>query len=195
MSLPRVALLISGGGSNMKTLVEHMQSRAYATPVLVVSNVPGAGGLQKAVDLGVPAKTVDHRAYPKDRTAFEAALIDALEPSKPDVICLAGFMRILSAEFVRRFPGRILNIHPSLLPKYKGLNTHARSLEAGDTLAGCTVHIVTPELDDGPILGQSRVPILAGDTPETLASRVLEQEHILYPECLERFLAENQPTS
>ena len=172
----------------MVSLVRAMTGDFPARPVLVLSNRPDAGGLAKAEGLGVPTAIVDHKPYKGDRAAFEAALNVELETAKPDVICLAGFMRILTPEFSERWRGRILNIHPSLLPKYKGLNTHARALEAGDREAGCSVHEVTGELDGGLILGQARVPILEGDTAETLAARVLEQEHLLYPAVLERFL-------
>jgi phosphoribosylglycinamide formyltransferase-1 len=184
----RVAILISGGGSNMEALIRDMEGNHPARPVLVVSNAPGAGGLARAEALGVPTMVVDHGAYPS-REDFEAALEAALKPAAPDILCLAGFMRVLTEAFVRRWEGRMLNIHPSLLPKYRGLHTHARALEAGDTEAGCTVHLVTPELDDGPILGQARVSIESGDTPETLAARVLPWEHRLYPAVLRRFAA------
>ncbi len=183
----RVAILISGGGSNMVRLVKEMQAGDWAVPVLVASNDPDAGGLKKAADMGVPTAAVDHKPFGKDRAAFEAALLDHIEAAKPDILCLAGFMRILTPEFTRRFEGRMLNIHPSLLPKYKGLHTHARAIEAGDAQAGCTVHLVTAELDDGPILGQARVPVLPDDTPNTLAARVLVEEHRLYPKVLEAF--------
>lgn len=187
--MTRVALLISGGGSNMEALVRDMGRDGHAgRPVLVVSNVPGAGGLAKAAALGVPTATVDHKAYP-DRAAFEAALTEVLERARPDLICLAGFMRVLTPAFVARWAGRMLNIHPSLLPKHPGLNTHARALAAGDAEAGCTVHEVTADLDAGPILGQARVPVLPGDTPATLAARVLEMEHRLYPAVLRRVAA------
>ena len=185
----RVAILISGGGSNMVRLVESMGADHPAEPVLVLSNTPGAGGLEKARALGVPTATVDHRLYKGDRPAFEAALQDAIEDARPDILCLAGFMRILTPGFTGRWTGRMLNIHPSLLPKYRGLHTHGRALDAGDAEAGCTVHEVTAELDDGPILGQARVPILPSDTPDTLAARVLTMEHRLYPEVLRRFAA------
>jgi phosphoribosylglycinamide formyltransferase-1 len=185
----RVAIFLSGGGSNMVRLVEDMTGDHPARPVLVLSNRPDAGGLQKASDLGVATAVVDHRPFGQDRPAFEAALQAALEPHAPDILCLAGFMRVLTAGFVAPWAGHMLNIHPSLLPKYRGLKTHARALAAGDAEAGCTVHEVTPELDDGPLLGQARVPILPGDTPEALAARVLEQEHRLYPAVLRRFAA------
>lgn len=188
MSL-RVAILISGGGSNMVKLVESMEGHHPARPVLVVSNVPGAGGLEKARALGVPTAVVDHRKFLGDRPAFEAALEEELQRARPDILCLAGFMRILTPAFVERRAGLILNIHPSLLPKYPGLDTHARAIAEGDAEAGCSVHLVTGDLDAGPVLGQARVPVLPGDTPETLSARVLEREHVLYPAVLRRFAA------
>jgi phosphoribosylglycinamide formyltransferase-1 len=183
----RVAILISGSGSNMVALVESMKGDHPARPCVVVSNVPGAGGLGKAQALGVPTAVVDHRPFGRNRADFEAALTAELERHAPDIICLAGFMRVLTADFTARWAGRVLNIHPSLLPKYKGLHTHERALAAGDEEAGCSVHEVTAELDGGPILGQARVPVLPGDTAETLAARVLVQEHRLYPAVLARF--------
>lgn len=185
----RVAILISGGGSNMVALARSMTGDHPARPVLVLSNDPQAGGLAKARDLGIPVQAVDHKPFGKDRAAFEAALHDALVAAQPDIICLAGFMRILGADFITAWDGRILNIHPSLLPKYRGLHTHARALEAGDSHHGCTVHQVTAALDDGPVLGQARLAILPGDTPETLAQRLLPLEHALYPAVLRRFAA------
>ncbi|MCJ7872095.1 phosphoribosylglycinamide formyltransferase [Phaeobacter sp. J2-8] len=186
MSL-RVAILISGGGSNMVTLVDSMTGDHPARPCLVLSNKADAGGLDKARARGIPTAVVDHRPFGKDRAAFEAEVQKALEAAQPDIICLAGFMRVLTADFVTRWQGRMLNIHPSLLPKYKGLHTHARAIEAGDSEAGCSVHLVTPELDDGPVLGQARVEIRADDTPVTLAERVLVEEHRLYPDVLRAF--------
>ncbi|MFT4013251.1 MAG: phosphoribosylglycinamide formyltransferase [Paracoccus sp. (in: a-proteobacteria)] len=188
--MKRVAILISGGGSNMVKLVESMTGEHPARAVLVGSNDPQAGGLARAAALGVPTFAVDHRAYKGDRAAFEAALIRPILDARPDILCLAGFMRILTPDFVQAFKGRMLNIHPSLLPKYPGLHTHRRAIEAGDAEAGASVHLVTPELDAGPILGQARVPILPDDTAESLAARVLTQEHRLYPEVLRHF-AEN----
>ena len=172
----------------MVRLVESMTGDHPGRPVVVVSNRPGAGGIARAQALGVPTEVVDHATFSGDRAAFEAALTEALERYTPDVLCLAGFMRVLSETFVTRWDGRILNIHPSLLPKYRGLHTHARALEAGDSEHGCTVHLVTPALDDGPVLGQARVPVLPGDTPESLAARVLVQEHALYPRALHNYL-------
>lgn len=182
----RVAILISGGGSNMVALARDMAGDHPARPCLVVSNVPGAGGLAKAEGLGIATACINHRHY-DGRPAFEAALHDTLTAHAPDILCLAGFMRILTADFVARWEGRMLNIHPSLLPLYKGLDTHERAIAAGDRQAGCTVHEVTAALDDGPILGQARVPIEPGDTPETLAARILPLEHALYPAVLRRF--------
>ena len=185
--MKRVAILISGGGSNMVALLHNMAKDRAAVPVLVASNNPAAQGLDRAVALGVPAAAVDHRAFAGDRAAFEAALLVPLLAARPDIVCLAGFMRVLTPGFVDRFRGRMLNIHPSLLPNYPGLHTHARALAAGDREAGCTVHEVTPVLDDGPILGQARVPVLPGDTEATLGARVLAIEHRLYPAVLRRF--------
>ncbi|MBK1635110.1 phosphoribosylglycinamide formyltransferase [Rhodovulum adriaticum] len=187
--MKRVAILISGSGSNMVALAESMVGDHPARPVLVLSNVPGAGGLAKAEALGIPTALVDHKRFGKDRAAFEAALQAELDKVQPDILCLAGFMRVLTEGFVSFWEGRMLNIHPSLLPKYRGLNTHARAIEAGDAEAGCSVHEVTAELDGGPVLGQARVPILQGDTADTLAARVLPMEHRLYPAVLRRYAA------
>lgn len=189
MSHKRVAILISGGGSNMVSLLESMTGDHPARPCLVLSNNADAGGLAKASAAGVATAVVDHSPFQGDREAFEAELVKPVFEAGADIVCLAGFMRVLTAGFVSQFEGRTLNIHPSLLPKYKGLHTHSRALEAGDAEHGCTVHEVTPRLDDGPILGQARVPVLAGDTPDTLAARVLVEEHKLYPAVLRRFAA------
>jgi phosphoribosylglycinamide formyltransferase-1 len=190
----RVAIFISGGGSNMEKLIESMTGDHPARPCLVLSNEPGAGGLAKAAAHDVPTAIVPHRDHGADRSAFEAALSQALAPHRPDIICLAGFMRKLTAGFVNPWQGAMLNIHPSLLPKYRGLHTHARALEAGDRQHGCTVHEVTPALDDGPILGQARLAIGAEDTPQSLAERVLVLEHRLYPAVLRRFITgEKEP--
>jgi phosphoribosylglycinamide formyltransferase-1 len=186
----RVAILISGAGSNMIRLVQDMADPDHpARPVLVLSNDPLAGGLARAAALGVPVAVVDHRPFKGDRPAFEERLQAELARATPDIVCLAGFMRVLTGGFVGHWQGRMLNIHPSLLPKYRGLHTHARALAEGDTEHGCTVHQVTAELDDGPVLGQARVPVRPGDTADTLAARVLEQEHRLYPAVLRRFAA------
>jgi phosphoribosylglycinamide formyltransferase-1 len=180
-------ILISGGGSNMLRLVESMTGAHPARAVLVASNDASAAGLDAAARLGVPTAAIDHRPFGRDRAAFEAELLKPILAAAPDILCLAGFMRVLTPEFVARFEGRMLNIHPSLLPRYPGLHTHARALAAGDPQAGCTVHEVTPVLDTGPILGQARVPVLPGDTEASLAARVLAAEHRLYPAVLRRF--------
>ncbi len=171
----------------MVTLAQSMQGDHPARPVLVLSNNPQAKGLERAAAMGIPTAAVDHRPFKGDRAAFEAALLQPLLEARPDVLCLAGFMRILTGGFIERFHGRMLNIHPSLLPKYPGLNTHQRALDAGDAQAGCSVHEVIADLDAGPILGQATVPVLPDDSADTLAARVLEQEHRLYPAVLRRF--------
>lgn len=181
MSRTRVGVLISGRGSNMSALIA-----AAAAPdcpfeiALVLSNKPDAGGLTAASEAGVVARCIDQRDFPKDREGHERALDAALREAGCEVIALAGYMRVLTPFLVGAWEGRMINIHPSLLPKYPGLDTHQRALDAGDLEAGCTVHLVTEGVDEGPILGQARVPILAGDDAHTLASRVLIQEHQLY---------------
>ena len=172
----------------MVALIRSMTGQHPARPVLVLSDREDAAGLEKARALGVPAAPVPRTSYP-DRAAFEAALQTALDGADADLLCLAGFMRILSAEFVARWEGRILNVHPSLLPRHSGLDTHARALAAGDAEAGCTVHEVTAALDAGPILGQARVRVEADDTPTSLAARVLAAEHRFYPAVLARVAA------
>ena len=189
MSHKRVAILLSGGGSNMVALLDSMTGDHPARPCLVLSNDANAGGLAKAAARGVPTAAVDHRPFRGDRLAFEAELSKPLRAARPDIICLAGFMRVLTGDFVGQWHGKMLNIHPSLLPKYKGLNTHARALAAGDAEHGCTVHQVTPALDDGPILGQARLRVDPAETAEELAARVLSLEHQLYPAVLRRFAA------
>ena len=159
-----------------------------AAPALVLTNTPDAGVLSKASALGVPTAIVDHRPFKGDRSAFDTELARIISAHDTELICLAGFMRIMTAEFVCSWENRMLNIHPSLLPKYPGLNTHQRAIDAGDKIAGCTVHLVIPKLDAGPILGQREVPILPDDTAQTLAARVLSEEHKLYPETLARFI-------
>jgi len=173
----------------MASLLDSMTGDHPARPVLVLSNRADTGGLEKAAARGVATALVDHRPFAGDRVAFEAELNRHLVAADPDIICLAGFMRVLTEEFTRAWQGRMLNIHPSLLPKYRGLHTHQRAIEAGDAEHGCTVHEVTAELDGGPILGQARLPILPGDTPGTLAARLLPLEHQLYPAVLRRFAA------
>jgi formyltetrahydrofolate-dependent phosphoribosylglycinamide formyltransferase len=184
----RVAIMISGAGSNMAALIEasNRPDSAYAVTV-VISNVPTAGGLATATVVGVDAVTVDSRPYGKDRTAHEAAIQSELERRGIEVVALAGYMRLLTPWLVGRWEGRMVNIHPSLLPLYPGLDTHARAIAARDAEAGCTVHLVTEGVDEGPILAQARVPINADDTPGTLAQRVLRAEHALYPVALDAF--------
>lgn len=181
----RVAILISGSGSNMMALAESMVGDHPARACLVISDVPRVAGFAKAESLDIPTICVNRSRY-GSRAEFEAKLLETLSYYLPDIICLAGFMRILSPNFVALWEGHMLNIHPSLLPLYPGLNTHARAIEAGDAYAGCTVHQVTAALDGGPILGQERVLVQPGDTPETLAARILPLEHKLYPEVLRR---------
>ncbi|MEH3117814.1 MAG: phosphoribosylglycinamide formyltransferase [Methylorubrum populi] len=180
----RVAILISGRGSNMASLIEAARAPDYpAEIVLVLANRPEAGGLARAREAAIPARTVDHKAYP-DRASFDAALQAELEAAGIELIVLAGFMRILTDAFVEAWAGRMINIHPSLLPLFKGTHTHERALEAGMRLHGCTVHYVVPELDAGPIVAQAAVPVLPGDDAEALAARVIVQEHRLYPAAL-----------
>ena len=183
-SLRRVAVLISGRGSNLQALLDAEQD-AYKI-VLVISNVPGVEGLERAQRVGVETLVVDHKRFGKDREAFEREIDAALRARQIDIVALAGFMRVLTPFFVRAWSGRLVNIHPSLLPKYPGTKTHERALEAGDKEHGATVHLVVEEVDAGEILGQASMPIEAGDTPETLARRVLALEHDLYPRCLEK---------
>lgn len=185
MSTParkRCAILISGRGSNMVSLVEAARAPDYPADIaLVLSNLPDAGGLERAQSFGIATASVDHRAFGKDREAFERAMDETLRVNQIELIALAGFMRILTPWFVRRWEGRMLNIHPSLLPLFKGTHTHRQALEAGVTEHGCSVHFVVPELDAGPVIRQARVPVLPGDDEAALAARVLVQEHILYP--------------
>ncbi len=183
----RVAILISGSGSNMVSLIKSMAGDHPARPVLVLSNDPEAAGLAKARALNVPTLAIDHKPFGRDRAGFEAELHRALLTARPDIVCLAGFMRILTPEFIKKWDGKMLNIHPSLLPKYKGLHTHARALVAGDSEHGCSVHEVTAELDGGPVLGQARIAIQPDDTPETLAARLLPLEHQLYAAVLRKY--------
>jgi phosphoribosylglycinamide formyltransferase 1 len=180
----RVGVLISGGGSNMHALVKASRAADYpAEIVCVVSNIPEAGGLKIAHSEGIATHVVNHKDYAR-REDFDAALNTYLESQHLDIIACAGFMRIMTPVLISPWQGRMINIHPSLLPLYKGLHTHARAIAAGDKEAGCSVHFVTNELDGGPVLAQARVPILAGDTAETLAARVLIKEHKLYPKAL-----------
>lgn len=177
----RLAVLISGRGSNLQAFIDACASGTLAAQVcLVVSNNPEAGGLKRAADAGIATRCINHRDY-ASREEFDAALAAEVEKWQVDLVILAGFMRILTPAFIVPFSGRLLNVHPSLLPKYPGLHTHQRALDAGDEQAGVTVHFVTLELDGGPPIIQASVPILPGDTAETLAARVIDKEHIIYP--------------
>jgi phosphoribosylglycinamide formyltransferase-1 len=188
MSRRRVAILISGGGSNMLALARAMaRSDHPGVPCLVLSDRVEADGLVQAEALGLETICLDRPGFGSDTAAFEAALQHALSAAGADIVCLAGFMRVLSPEFLSPWMGQMLNIHPSLLPLFPGLDTHARAITAGVAVHGCTVHEVTPEVDTGPILGQAVVPVLTDDTPASLAKRVLAMEHRLYPAVLERF--------
>lgn len=188
-SKTRIAVLISGSGTNMVSLVKAgQQADCPYEVVLVLSNIEGAAGLDKARELGVEAVALPHRPYGKDRQAHEQAVDEILRQHDVKLVVLAGYMRILTTWLVQAWEGRMLNIHPSLLPLYPGLDTHARALAAGDAEAGCTVHIVTEGMDEGPVLGQARVPIMSGDTPDTLAERVKTAEHTLYPQVVAEFV-------
>ncbi|WP_250464538.1 phosphoribosylglycinamide formyltransferase [Microbulbifer litoralis] len=177
----RVVVLISGSGTNLQALIDAAaRDDASFSVCSVISNKPGAYGLARAGDAGIAAVAIDHRDY-GDRETFDRALMEEIDCHRPDLVVLAGFMRILTPEFVRHYSGRLLNIHPSLLPKYQGLNTHARALEAGDPEHGVTVHFVTEELDGGPTIVQAAIPVKDDDTPDTLARRIQVQEHVIYP--------------
>jgi phosphoribosylglycinamide formyltransferase-1 len=189
MKRKRVAILISGRGSNMAALIDAARATDYPAEIaLVVSNVLDAAGLALAANAGVTTAVLDHKPFGKDRAAFETALQNILDQHRIDLICLAGFMRLFTAEFVQRWSGRMLNIHPSLLPLFPGLDPHGQALRAGVKTSGATVHFVIPETDAGPIIAQESVPALADDTPDTLAARVLEAEHRLYPVALRRVI-------
>jgi phosphoribosylglycinamide formyltransferase-1 len=192
MARKRVAILISGRGSNMVALIGAAQDASYpAEIVVVISNDPAADGLQRATAAGIRTATVDHRKFGKDREAFERALQAELEAQQVELVCLAGFMRLLTPWFVRQWQGRLLNIHPALLPAFKGLDTHARALAEGVSEHGATVHFVVPEMDSGPIIAQAAVPVHSGDTEAALAARVLAVEHRIYPQAL-RWVAEGR---
>ncbi len=187
----RVVVLISGRGSNLQAIIQAMQRGELPIELCaVISNRPQAPGLRYARAAGVACEVVDHEAYP-DRASFEAALAERIDAYRPDLVALAGFMRVLGATFIERYAGRLMNIHPSLLPAFPGLRTHERALAAGVREHGATVHFVTAEVDSGPIIAQAAVPVLAGDTPASLAARVLEQEHRLYPQAI-RWFAEGR---
>jgi phosphoribosylglycinamide formyltransferase-1 len=183
----RVVVLISGNGSNLQAIIDASQNAPGLYEVVaVISNREDAYGLVRADQAGISSAVVDHKVY-DSRESYDHALMQIIDAFTPGLVVLAGFMRILTPEFVHHYAGRMLNIHPSLLPKYKGLNTHQRAIDAGDRVHGCSVHFVTEELDDGPVLLQAEVPILDGDTVETLAERVHVQGHIIYPEAVRRF--------
>ncbi len=187
----RLVVLISGRGSNLQTLLDQSASGELSAEVVaVISNQPGVYGLERARQAGVPALELDHKRF-ADRPGFEAALIELIDRYQPDLVILAGFMRLLTAGFTDHYQGRLLNIHPSLLPKFRGLHTHERAIAAGETEHGATIHFVTAELDGGPLIVQARVPVLPGDDPEVLAARVLAQEHRLYPQAI-RWFAEGR---
>lgn len=188
----RVAILISGRGSNMSALIAAAKAADYPAEIsLVISNRPDAAGLARAQAEGIPTAVVDHKNYGNDREAFERALQAVLETHRIELICLAGFMRLLSPWLVERWHGRMLNIHPALLPEFKGLDTHRRALAAGAKLHGATVHLVVPDVDSGPIIMQEAVPVVAGDTVDSLSARVLEVEHRIYPAALKLLALEH----
>ncbi|MHA1599072.1 MAG: phosphoribosylglycinamide formyltransferase [Alphaproteobacteria bacterium] len=187
----KLAVLISGRGSNLQSLIDASADTDFpAKIVLVVSNVPGVQGLDKAAAAGIESQVVDHKDY-DGREAFEEALQETIAASGADLICLAGFMRILGGDFVGKWPDRMINIHPSLLPDFKGLHVHERVIEAGEKQSGCTVHFVIPDLDSGPIIVQATVPVEPGDSADTLAARVLTEEHRIFPEAV-RMIAEGR---
>lgn len=189
MALKRITVLVSGRGSNLEALLDAERAGAFAGSIThVISNRPDAGALAIARRHGVSTQVVDHRAYPS-RDAFDRALIAAIDRSEPDLVVLAGFMRVLGRDAVTRYAGRLINIHPSLLPAYPGLHTHARALADGASLHGCTVHFVTPEVDVGPIIGQAAVPVRGDDDEASLAARVLALEHRLLPDAVRMFCA------
>jgi len=186
----RLVVLISGRGSNLQAILDQAVSGELPVEVAaVISNRPGVHGLERARQAGVPALVLDHKRF-ADRPEFEVALIEMIDRQQPDLVVLAGFMRVLTAGFTEHYRGRLLNIHPSLLPKFRGLHTHERAIAAGETEHGASIHFVTAELDGGPVIVQARVPVLPGDDPDVLAARVLEQEHRLYPLAIRWFATE-----
>ena len=177
----KIAVLISGRGSNLQALIDAAAEPGWpAEIVLVISNEPGAQGLERAEKAGIPTTVINHRDF-DGREPFDQAMTKAIEAAGAELVCLAGFMRLLSDSFVDHWRDRLINIHPSLLPAYKGLDVHQRIIDAGETEAGCTVHFVRPEMDTGPIILQARVPVIEGDDADGLAARILEQEHVIYP--------------
>ncbi|MBU6234677.1 MAG: phosphoribosylglycinamide formyltransferase [Alphaproteobacteria bacterium] len=183
MSKLKVAVLISGRGSNLQALIDAAKAADFPAEIaVVISNNPEAQGLARAAEAGIPAMICDHTYFKGDKDGFEDALASIVEQSGAGLVCLAGFMRILTPRFLNKFKDKVINIHPSLLPAYKGLDTHERVLAAGEKTHGCSVHVVTPAMDEGAVIAQKQVPVLEGDTADTLAARVLTQEHVLYPE-------------
>lgn len=187
----RIVVLLSGNGSNLQAIIDSIEAKKLpAQIVAVISNKPEAYGIVRAKNAGIPAEVLSHTNF-SDRNLYDSALKDLIDKYNPDLVVLAGFMRILSPDFVEHYLHRMLNIHPSLLPKYKGLNTHQRVLDAGEKEHGCSVHFVTPELDDGPVILQAKIQVNEDDTAETLAARIHEQEHLIYPEAIKQY-AENK---
>ncbi|SFK44914.1 phosphoribosylglycinamide formyltransferase [Methylophaga sulfidovorans] len=188
----RLVILISGRGSNMRSIIEAINHQQLdATVAAVISNRPDAAGLEYASSQSIPTKIVDHKAF-ADRDSFDKALAKQIDEFNPDYVILAGFMRILTAEFVEHYQNKLINIHPSLLPKFKGLDTHQRAIDAGEQEHGASVHFVTAELDDGPVIMQAKVKVMADDSAQTLAARVLEQEHQLYPAAIQKLVNSKQ---
>lgn len=193
MSRKRVVIFISGGGSNMEALIRAAQAPDYPAEIVAVfSDKAEAGGLAKAESAGIPTQVFKRKDF-ASKDEHESAILAALAALAPDIICLAGYMRLLSGRFIAPYAGRIINIHPALLPLFPGLHTHQRAIDAGVKLAGCTVHLVTEGMDEGPILAQAAVPVIEGDSAESLAARVLKAEHRLYPLALRKFAGEENP--
>lgn len=185
---PKIVVLISGSGSNLQAIIDAVQSESFEAEIsAVISNKPGVLGLERATKANIPTTVIESKQYP-EREVFDAHLMKEIEKHQPDLLVLAGFMRILTPDFVKRYEGRIINIHPSLLPKYPGLHTHQRAIDAGDSYHGVTVHFVTSELDSGPNIIQAEVKTFENDTVESLANRVQEQEHIIYPIAVKWFV-------
>jgi phosphoribosylglycinamide formyltransferase-1 len=188
----RLVILISGRGSNMRSIIDAIKAHQInATVSAVISNRPDAAGLNYAKDLSIATEVIDHKGF-SDRDSFDRALAERIDDYKPDFVILAGFMRILTAEFVEHYHNRLINIHPSLLPKFKGLNTHQRAIDAGEKEHGASVHFVTAELDDGPVIMQAKVSVMPDDSAKSLAARVLEQEHQLYPAAIQKLVNSKQ---
>lgn len=188
---PRVVILISGRGSNMISIVNAVNDGSLPIKIAaVISNRPDAAGIEFAQKIGIDTAIIDHKAF-SSRDEFDAAMASKIDTYSPDLVVLAGFMRILTTEFVEHYANKLINIHPALLPKFKGMDTHQRAIDAGETEHGASVHFVTAELDAGPVILQARVPVLSSDTADTLAARVLEQEHKLYPEAIKKLVTQS----